>query len=52
MFTIYAQIEFEVETKDEVEAREKAKEKFGEIEKLGVKVSGAKVADRLTGYFV
>ena len=51
-YIVYAKLEVEVEAESKDEAVKGAVKKFEEIEKLGAKVSEAKVADKNTGYFV
>ena len=51
-YIVYAQIEFEIEAESREAASDEAVKKFKATEKLGLKVSGGKVADKNTGYFV
>lgn len=51
-YIIQAKLEIEVEAQSKEEAQKAAETKLQEIEKVGTKVSEARVVDKATGYFI
>jgi len=51
-YIIQGKLEYEIETDGKDEAVKKGTEKFTELEKLGVKISEARIVDKASGFFL